>query len=493
MNHPRLFSLLVVAIGFATSVLGSTQSTGAPAEIRWEPYTTTGVDDRPLTGELGRLSVPENHSRPNGATIELAFVRFKTANPNPLPTLIYLVGGPGPSGIENCVGPATGRMLRLLDFCDVIGLDQRGTGLCVPNLDEGPDFAYELPLDRAITREEFIAAYSDAVKRCAAHWKEQGVDLAAYNSVESADDIDDLRRALGLDKVMTWGQSYGTHLTLAYLRRHAEHVARSVLIRVEGPDHTLKLPSATQGGLAQLHELVAADDAMNKELPDVLGTVRALLKQLADKPVAVEFELEGVTTSVTVGTFDLQYFLANSLGLAFELRDLPATLVRMQQGDWSALAETAYELRSGEVGSAMALMMDCSSGASPARLQRIAKERADAANLLGDAVNVPYPRACAACGTPDLGEAFRAPLKCDTPVLFVSGDLDARTPPHNVDEIRAGFSNHAHVIALNAGHEPIEMLSPEYRALLSDFLHGKPVESRSIALPAPRFRSVKTD
>ncbi|MFN0007108.1 MAG: alpha/beta hydrolase [Planctomycetota bacterium] len=109
-------------------------------------------------------------------------------------------------------------------------------------------------------------------------------------------------------------------------------------------------------------------------------------------------------------------------------------------------------------------------------------------STLGDAVNVPYPDACAPCGASRLGDAFRAPLRSDVPVLLVSGDLDARTPPENADEIRAGLVKGVHVIARNAGHEPVEMMSPEFRALLLDFLAGKPVESQTAVLPAPRFR-----
>ena len=457
------------------------------AEIRWEPYVTEGVDDLPLEGELGRLSVPENRTRPAGPKIELAFVRFKTSNPSPGPTVVYLAGGPGASGIEHCVGPATGRLLRLLDTCDVIGLDQRGTGLSRPNLEQGPAFAWELATDRAPTRSEYVQAWSQALEGCAAHWESQGVDLSAYNTAESAEDLEDLRRALGLEQIMTWGESYGTHLAFAYLRGHAEHVARAVMVRVEGPDHTFKLPSTLQRHLERLHELVAADPGFSADLPDFQGAVRALLEELEHEPVTLAVEHEGQSLELVLGPFDLQSFIAGRLGFAFELRALPAHVQRFVEGDWSALGEHALGIRRGEVGSAMSLAMDCASGASPARLRRIELEAADPANLLGDAANAPYPGVCLACGVADLGDAFRAPFECDVPVLFVSGDLDARTPPENVDELYGGFSRGVHVRVENAGHESLEMLAPEYRALLSDFVHGKEVQGRTITLPPPRF------
>lgn len=460
----------------------------APSELVLEPYRTTGADGRELVGELGRFRVPADRARPDGPTLELAFVRFRSTNPAPLPPLVYLVGGPGPSGIEHCVGLASGRMLRMLEHCDVIGFDQRGTGLSRPNLEEGPEFAYELPLDRPLTRAAFVEAYSAAVARCVAHWKQEGVDLSAFDTRASAADVEDLRRVLGLERIQLWGESYGTHLGLAVLRDWPKNIARAVLVRVEGPDDTLKLPSTTQRHLELLAGLVAEDPAFAESVPDLVLVVRELLEALAAEPITAKAMRGGETLEIVLGPFDLEYWLANSLGLAFEFRDVPARVQRMLEGDWSELAAFALEQRRGTVGSAMALMMDCASGASSARLERLVRERADPANLLGDAVNVPYPDACAAAGSPDLGEAFRAPFRCDVPVLFVSGELDARTPPENVELLAPGFAHHVHVRVTSAGHESIEMLSAEYRALLLDFLRGQPVESQTIELPPARFR-----
>lgn len=477
------FARSVVFALLASTPLGA-------AQIEWSPYQVNGPDGTPIAAELGRIRVPEQRSKPDGPEIEIAFLRLRTSNPNPGPPCFYLVGGPGPSGIEHCVRPALGRNLRLLDTCDVIGIDQRGTGASRPDLGAGPAFEYELPLELPATREAYVAVYRAAVERCVAYWGQAGVELAAYNTAESAEDVEAVRAALGLEKIVLWGESYDTHLALAYLRKHSAHVAGAVLIRTEGPDHTFKLPSTTQRHLEQLHTLVAADPEAAQMLPDTLGTVRSLLKQLALEPARLTTQFEGQEVELALGPFDLQFYLANVLGLAFELRNAPAALKLMSQGDWSPLAETAWMLRRGEVGSAMALMMDCSSGGSRARLARIERERAAPENLLGDAVNAPYPGACEACGPLPAGDGIRAPLGSAARVLFVSGSLDARTPPSNVEELSAAFPNHAHVLVENAGHEAIELLSPEYRELLQRFLAGETVESRTITLPPARFRTL---
>ncbi len=225
----------------------------AGAQVQWAPHELAGPNGKPIACELGRLAVPENRSKPGGAQIELAFVRLRTSNPRPAPPCFYLVGRPGPSRIEYCVNPAAGRNLSLLDTRDVIGIDQRGTGASKPNLAEGTHLRYELPLDRPATRESFDASYRSAAERCLAHWRARGVDPGAYNTAENAEDIESVRAALGLEQIMLWGESCGTHLALEYLRRHSARVAGAVLVRTEGPDHALKLPSTTQRYLEQLH------------------------------------------------------------------------------------------------------------------------------------------------------------------------------------------------------------------------------------------------
>lgn len=466
---------------------------GAPA-VRWEAHTGRAADGSELIGRLGRIVVPENRSVPDGATIELAFVVYESENPEPGPPIFYLAGGPGGSGVEYGGASVTKPLLNLLEIADVVCLDQRGTGLSVPNLSDAPAFEYSLPLDRPVTRDEVIDAFSLAVEECYDHWTyEEGVDLGAYNTRESADDLDDVRRAIGAEKIVPWGASYGSHLGLAYLRRHPEHAARAVLMKVEGPDDTWKLPSLVQSGLERVHALVAADQEVSKKVPDLMGTIAGLLESLDEEPVTIETMALGNKTSLTIGKLDLQYLVSLALGSSRSIAGLPAALYMMEQGEWSHGMRVFLGARNGDVGSAMQMMMDCASGASKERRARIEKERKDPKNLLSDAINGPYfLDACESCDGADLGDEFRGPLECDVPVLFVSGEIDVRTPPENVEAIRAGFSNHAHVLVTNSGHDSPEEDDERYCALVHAFLRGEAVDDTTIELPPVRFRAIRS-
>jgi len=475
-----------------SSLVATPSAQDAPGEIRWEPFTGSTATGGSIEGRLGRITVPERRAKdgsPRGdATIELAFVVYPSTNPNPGPPTFYLAGGPGGSGVRYCTGPATDPRVDLLAYGDVVGIDQRGTGLTRPSLEEAPDFSWELPLDEPLERDAVIAADRASIAKLAAHWKAQGVDLAAYNTVESADDVDAVREAMGADEIRIWGESYGSHLGLAYLRRHAEHVERAVLCKVEGPDQTWKLPSGLQAQLERASELAAADPTIGAEVPDLVGAIRGLLEELARQPVTIPSPGGG---SVVVGPYDLQRALTRLLAHHQLVGMLPAFVVPLTRGDWTRLGQAAAQNRRGGDVSAMTLMMDCASGASPARRKQLERELADPRNLLGDAMDGVHFDICTACDPPDLGRTFRGPLKCGVPTLFVSGELDARTPPSNVEEILSGFSSAAHVVATNTGHEARELQSERFVELLATFLGGTAVESTTVELPPVRFRPLE--
>ena len=69
----------------------------------------------------------------------------------------------------------------------------------------------------------------DAIQACKDDYKAQGVDLTGYNSVENAEDINAIRKTLGYDKIIYYGQSYGTLLGQFLLRIHPEIMEAIVL------------------------------------------------------------------------------------------------------------------------------------------------------------------------------------------------------------------------------------------------------------------------
>ncbi|MCR9247537.1 MAG: alpha/beta fold hydrolase [bacterium] len=494
---PEFLHALKCAMAASAAMLilatdGRGQSDGVADGPALEPFVAKTRHGE-VAGQRGSITVPERRDRPDGPTIELAFAVYPARTATPGLPIVFLAGGPGAPGIDLGAEAALDPAFPLLGHHPVIAIDQRGTGRSRPNLEKAPRFGWELPADQPVTRAALIAAAQTATRQCVAHWREQGVDLDAYNSVESAADVDAVRAALGHERVIVWGTSYGSHLGLAYLRHHGAHAAAAVLMRVEEPDATFKLPSTVQTMLERLERRVAGDPNMRGKFPAGLcGELQKVLDGLRSKPVKVAMERGGQKLALTLGPLDVQAALARALGHAPNQVGMPMAIYMMTQGEFRHMLGFAMRLRRGEVGSAMTLAMDCASWASDGRLATIERERQDPANLLSDAIHAPwYPDTCSACESGRLGQEFREPFACDVPTLFVSGALDARTPAANVAAIQAGFSNHAHVVIAATGHETREYESEEYCSLLRRFLAGETVASTTIALEPLPLRPIR--
>src|SRR4030095_126204 len=268
----------------APKLAGSDQHKSGDVEL--EPYLFEAQSGQKVEAELGHVFVPENRSNPQSKLIQLAFVRFKSTAKNPGTPTFYLVGGPGGSAISQARGVGFPLYMTLREAGDFILLDQRGTGMSKPNLTCREKLNY--PLDKPLERQELLRLYLEQSRACAQYWRSQGVDLSAYNTNENADDVEALRKALNIPKLNIFGTSYGTHLSLALIRRHAENLNRAVIAGIEGPDHTYKLPSNVQTNLEQVAQIYKADPNIGKAIPDFLGLMQTLLDRLERQPVAVE-------------------------------------------------------------------------------------------------------------------------------------------------------------------------------------------------------------
>lgn len=454
-------------------------STSISAQLKIKPYTFETNKKEKVDAEFGTLFVPENRSDPESNLIELAFVRFKSTAKNPGPPIVYLAGGPGGSGIGTARGSRFPLFMALREIADVIAFDQRGTGFSKPNLTCLNRLA--LRLDVAPAREAVIKELREKASDCAFYWHNvQRVDLTGYNTNESADDLEDLRKALGANQLSLWSISYGTHLAFAALRRHPTSIHRVILAGTEGPDHTYKLPGNIQKHLEDLAALIKADPQIGKEIPDFLGLMKSVFDRLDAQPQTVEITdpQTKLKVKVIVNKFVMQFIVANNIGTT-DTERFPALFYRASKGDFTNPAEVWLRQSRSEIGSAMSYMMDCASGQTAARRERIAREAKG--TLLEDVSNFPFPDVCTSWKAPDLGDDFRAPLKSDVPVLFISGTLDARTPISNAEEYRKGFSNSTHIIIEGAVHsDPLFLSSPKIKDGMMEFLRGEAVKETKI-------------
>ena len=490
MRHRIFIFSVILSTLFVIGV--PAQESAAPrklGDLWFEPFKFA-IQGNTVEGELGRLVVKENRQKADSKLIELAFVRLKTTAEKPGYPVVYLDGGPGSSAIGLAQVPDYMRAFqRLREVGDVILLDQRGVGRSKPFLTRiTPE---PLPTDVFGDRVKGQQEFTKRFKEAAEYFRSQGVDLSGYNTRESAHDVEELRKALGAEKINLVGFSYGTHLGLACIRYHGDKLNRVVLFGTEGPDHTEKLPSTSDNAVRRLAKIAAADPEIGAQVPDLYATLKRVLQKLEKEPakVTVTDRRANKPVELTVNHDGLRFLIRMDLGDTNDLPIFPAWFVTMDRGDYSILARFA-ERRYNQFGGGapiMSVMVDGASGATSQRRKQI--EREAKTSILSDMMNFPSFYLPGISEGTDLGDEFRSAIHTSVPTLFFSGELDNNTQPFQADEVRRTFKQSTHIVIQNAGHE--SMLTDERcQKAMVDFLNGKDVSTVKIALPPLKFLAI---
>jgi pimeloyl-ACP methyl ester carboxylesterase len=478
--------MLLPALFFSAASAQDPAPERKEGDLRFETFRIITAG-KPIVAELGHLMVRENRSKKDSNLIELVFLKLKSTAENPGNPVVFLDGGPGSSPIGLAyISDYMRAFNKLREVGDVILLDQRGVGRSKPNLTRmsTESFPVNIFADQALAQKTF----DTRIKEAAEYYRSQGVDLAAYNTRESAHDVDDLRKALGAGKINLVGFSYGTHLGLACIRYHGANIERAALFGTEGPNSTDKLPSTSDRSLKKLAGIAAADAGIGSKVPDLVATLKRVLERLEKEPATVTItdRRSNKPVEIKVGKFGLQFLIMRDLGDTNDLPIFPAWFYTMDKGDYSILKGFA-EKRYNQYGmgvSMMTVMMDAASGATRARTRQIEREAKTA--LLGEMVNFPSLIVETVTDNVDLGDEYRSPIRTSVPTLFVSGELDNNTPPFQTDEVRRFFKQSTHLIIGNAGHESTLVDSRVQQAAV-DFLLGRDVSKVRIALPPLKF------
>jgi len=458
----------------------------------FEPYTLTTYDGQSHQMELGRLSVPENRRGKSQRLIQIAFVRLKSTAAMPAAPILYLSGGPGVPASGMARVPVYYDLFeKLRQVADVILLDQRGSGMSSPNLDDCPTDG-KFPADAFATQQKFIRALAHATGNCSWYWRSKGVDVTGYNTEESADDIEDLREALGATQISLLGHSYGTELAFAVIRRHGKSIQRAVLAGVEGPGDHGTAPTVLDLQLKKIADLVAHDSAVGKETADLVSLFQHDAEMLDAHPAQLTITKQTTKKplSLTVGGVALRFITERMLSNGRSISRLPALLESIDKADYSFLQEQMEGLYN-DFDAGITLMgrtMDCSGRTPPERVSQTETEART--SLFGDVGRIDLqPEVCKeALGTFSLGSGYFAPLYSPVPVLFLSGTLDANTPPMKAERMRWGFPHSTHIVIENGFHETLP--AENVQAIVVDFLKGEDVGERHITFQAPHFLSL---
>ena len=462
-----------------------------------QSFTIRTFDGRDHDAELWRVWVPANRSRPavwragvdSTDWVHLSFVRLRTSARNPGSPIVFLMGGPGIAGSTMARVPVYWQLFdSLRSVADVIVLDQRGLGYSTPTVD-CPFAGFHIPQNVFESDRSFARVYGELLDECAKFWRGRGLEPRVYTVTSIADDVDDVRKALGARRVSLLGFSYGTHIALETVRRHPDAIDQIVLQGTLGPADPVRLPSGFDSTFRTIARLVEADTTSSRLSSDLAGALRQVLDSLSRHPVTIRIRAPtGDSIPLTVGREGFRFLVTGRMGD----RRMPAMIVAASRGDWTIAArilEASYnDLMSG-AGSLMARAVVCSSSGSAERRALVVREAR--ASLLGAPVDnlfitTPF---CGVLGTLAMPPTPSTPVHSRRPLLLITGTLDDRTPPQNAESVRRSFASSTHLIVENGGHELLP-LDAVQRAVV-DFFRGKSPETTRITLPAPRYLSIE--
>lgn len=299
-----------------------------------------GVAWEPCHGDLecGDLEVPLDYDHPDGATITIAVAKRPAADADArLGTLMVNPGGPGGSAIE--LVQYISLPAAITDRFDVVGFDPRGVGESSP-LDCRTHlqaiYDADPTMEDEADRDHFLEVSQDFVDECEdAH----GDVLPHLGTVNVAHDMDQVRRALGDDRVNYVGFSYGTSIGQQYARLYPDKVRTMVLDGVVDQTQTgvEGARGQAEGFQDALNAFTSDCDATDCGLEPSAGAVIDQVTAAAERrPIPSRSDRPATPGVVNVG-------LARALYAKFLWPSLVDALREAQDGDGTGLVRLADE------------------------------------------------------------------------------------------------------------------------------------------------------
>jgi pimeloyl-ACP methyl ester carboxylesterase len=390
----------------------------------------------------GSLRVPENPAVPQGRQLSIGVAIVPAIERKHDDPVVVLMGGPGESAIS-AAGGYVRQFAFLLQERDLLLVDQRGTGR-----------SGALACDIAATRDPATRLKDlfplDAVASCERRLR-QSADLTQYTYPRFADDLEQVRRALGYGPLNLFAGSYGTRAEQVYVRAYPRSVRTAYVGSVVPLDVATPLTMArtAQSTLDQLIQDCAADAACRAAFPNFKDELRNVFAKLESGAVRVTVPGHEGTSPLHKGR--VAEWLRSMLYRPGDAASMPWTIHRAYQGDWRVIVDGIQAKDSDpDFSYGLLFAITCSEDIPFIREAEVGPQ--SQGTFVGDDRVRQQQAACRLWPRATLPPHYREPVHTSVPSLFVTGDHDGDTPLWFTPRVMAGFSQAVEIVAKGQGH-----------------------------------------
>ena len=456
MNTPRFCLYAIVTILLASVSTASVQCTSRQIGKFIEAPCPFQLPDGLLLGEdfrFGYVNVPERHAQPKGKTLKLAVAIFPSTNETHHPDPIIMnTSGPGKSNMDNFVPQIAAELGKhVLPFRDIVLIELRGLRYSTPFL-----ICHEVRqarismMDKNLPTDKTIETLKSALQRSKDRFVKNGVNLAAFNNVETAADIAMVMSGLGYERFNIVGSSAGTLVAHHVIRDYPNRVRCAVLdagLPIDPSIFRDMVPNMTRM-LRRYFEGCQDDLGCHAAYPDLESRFLDLVESLNREPVRIPVQkpdTEEVVDYVLNG-YRLSEFVAFSL---YFNTQIPELIGRLLDGDYSDVQQSVqYWLIPNHFADGLGITVQLSESNHFSKADIIfdPKYRAFADGVTRAGLGGEYLlEADDIWRIPRLApERIHYPGKYDVPVLVLNGEYDP-VIPSKYDKVMTRHLTNCHV------------------------------------------------
>jgi pimeloyl-ACP methyl ester carboxylesterase len=425
--------------------------------------------------DCGYVVVPEFYHGESTRELKVPYFRFNSGKGTAASPVIVHPGGPGASQLNESVFLLVMQMFGdVITERDVIFMDPRGTELSDTFLDCRAIYslswkAYEQGLDDEAAK----ALGTETVQQCIDDFKAQGINLDAYNSLELAGDVNSVREALGYEKIIYYGTSYGSQLGQHVMRDYPEMLEAVILDGANSLSRKSWIEDRAlddQFGIDNLKKLCAADEKCIEAYPDIPALVDAAFRLFDDGPLPYTYtdpSDPSLSIAGEVTATDLADLLYGYQGDKNNVYIIPSVLASITEpgyieeltamlGDAKATNIIASrELTKGGLAFLMHLAVVCSDDPVKSLDDIILDGVGEYAKLHAQSASEIYVMGCPLIDVRELQDATDENVTVDIPTLVLSGDLDVATPAFRSQLVVDALPNASHMIF--PGHTHVQL------------------------------------